>query len=234
MAVAAAPTQLPGPADRVHFADEQRRYRRKSWRFSVLAAFAAITTGIPACVVVTPLVYAVVLIGPIISFTWRTRRHLADAMAVQLTRQPDALVSALHALGVSAASKVKGADALAFLFVVWPTGTSGDGAVIGRFSRMHPKLHKRQQRLRLLGATNVSTARPRGQPWTPGRIVATLTLVLLVGPLSAIALGLSIVLVAMLTMLTLMMMMMMMVLLIAVWALFELLFIALPAWIAHR
>ncbi len=32
---------IPGPVDRVHFEDEQRRYRRKSWRFSVFAAFAA-------------------------------------------------------------------------------------------------------------------------------------------------------------------------------------------------
>jgi len=52
----AASTSIPGPVDRVHFEDEQRRYRRKSWRFSAFAAFAVVTTGIPACIVVTPLV----------------------------------------------------------------------------------------------------------------------------------------------------------------------------------
>ena len=59
---AAAPTSIPGPVDRVHFEDEQRRYRRKSWRFSVFAAFAALTTGIPACVIVTPVIYALALL----------------------------------------------------------------------------------------------------------------------------------------------------------------------------
>lgn len=174
---------------------------------------------------------SVVLIGPIISFMWRTRRHLADAMAVQLTRQPDALVTALHKIGYSRGSTVKGAGGLAFLFVVWPTGTSSDDAVIGQFSRMHPKLHKRQQRLRLLGATNVSTAKSRGERWTPGRILVTLVLVLVVGPLSAVAFGLSLVVLAMLTMLTLMVMM---IFLIVIWGVLKLLFITIPAWIAHR
>lgn len=175
-------------------------------------------------------VSSVVLIGPIVSFMWRTRRHLADAMAVQLTRQPDALVSALHKLGYAQTSTVKGAGGLAFLFWVWPTATSND-AVIGQFARMHPKLHKRQQRLRALGATNVSAAQASGQRWTPGKTVGVLLLTILIGPLSAIALGLSLVLIVMLTMLTLMIMM---VLLIVIWGVLKLLFITLPAWIAHR
>ena len=60
VAVAARP--IPGPEDRIHFADEQRRYRRKGWRFSAFAVVAVIITGIPACIVVTPLVYGVVLL----------------------------------------------------------------------------------------------------------------------------------------------------------------------------
>ena len=51
-----------GPVDRVHFADEQQRYRRKSWRFTLFAALAVLTTGIPACIIATPLIYAVVLV----------------------------------------------------------------------------------------------------------------------------------------------------------------------------
>jgi Zn-dependent protease with chaperone function len=175
-------------------------------------------------------VSSVVLIGPIISFMWRTRRHLADAMAVQLTRYPDGLVRALHKLSISRESTVKGAGGLEFLFIVWPGMTSND-AVIGQFSRMHPKLHKRQRRLRALGATNVSDAQASGERWTGGKTVGVILLTILIGPLSAVALGLSIVLIGMLTMLTLMIMM---ILMFAVWGGLKLVFIVIPGWIAKR
>jgi Zn-dependent protease with chaperone function len=80
---------------------------------------------------------SVVLIGPIVSFMWRARRHLADAMAIQLTRYPDGLASALRKLTTSQTATVKGTSGLEFLFFVWPGGTSND-AVIGQFGRMHP------------------------------------------------------------------------------------------------
>lgn len=174
---------------------------------------------------------SVVFIGPIISFMWRTRRHLADAMAVQLTRYPNGLVSALHKLSISRDATVKGAGGLEFLFIVWPGSTSGNDAVIGQFARMHPKLHKRQGRLRALGATNVSDAQTRGQRWTKGTWLAGGLLTLLIGPLMAVALGLSIVVLAMLTMLTLMIMM---ILMLAVWGGLKLIFIVIPGWIAKR
>ena len=176
-------------------------------------------------------VSSVVLIGPIISFMWRTRRHLADAMAVQLTRYPNSLVSALHKLAISNTSAVKGAEGLGFLFIVWPGTMSSSDAVVGQFSRMHPKLHKRQHRLRALGATNVSDAQASGDRWSVGKSFAVVLLTLLIGPLSAVALGLSIVLIGMLTMLTLMMMM---VLMFAVWGGLKLVFIIIPGWIAKR
>jgi Zn-dependent protease with chaperone function len=176
---------------------------------------------------------SVILIGPIVSFMWQTRRHLADAMAVQLTRNPNSLVTALHKLSISQKATVKGADGLGFLFIVWPgsIGSSRDTAVIGQFQRMHPKLHKRQRRLRALGATNVSTAQASGDRWTPGKTFGVVLLTLLIGPLMAIALGLSIVVLGMLTMLTLMIMMMLMF---AVWGGLKLIFIIIPGWIARR
>lgn len=174
---------------------------------------------------------SVVFIGPIISFMWRTRRHLADAMAVQLTRYPNGLVSALHKLSISREARVKGAGGLEFLFIVWPGGTSGNDAVIGQFARMHPKLHKRQRRLRALGATNVSDAQTLGERWTKGKLFAVVFLTVLIGPLMAVALGLSIVVLAMLTMLTLMIMMIFML---AVWGGLKLVFIVIPGWIAKR
>src|SRR5215212_4045848 len=90
-----------GPVDRVHFADEQRRYRRKSWRFTAFAALAVLTTGIPACIVVTPLIYAVVLVGayivnvfsPLSPATWASLQRLAEAIprAVQSIDEGGAL-----------------------------------------------------------------------------------------------------------------------------------------------
>ena len=174
---------------------------------------------------------SVVLIGPIVSFMWRSRRHLADAMAVQLTRYPNGLVSALHKLSISRTATVNGAGGLEFLFIVWPGGTSGKDAVIGQFGRMHPKLHKRQRRLRALGATNVSDAQTRSDFWTTRNVIASLILGLLIGPLLALAFGLSLVVLVMLTMLSLMMMEMLMF---AVWFGLKLVFITIPAWIAKR
>lgn len=42
--------------------------------------------------------FSYALLGPCMALLWRTRRYLADASAVQLTRSPDGLASALQAL----------------------------------------------------------------------------------------------------------------------------------------
>jgi Zn-dependent protease with chaperone function len=174
---------------------------------------------------------SVVLIGPIVSFMWRTRRHLADAMAVQLTRYPNGLSSALQKLSISRTALVKGAGGLEFLFIVWPGSTSSNDAVIGQFGRMHPKLHKRQRRLRALGATNVSDAATRAARWSKGTWIGVVLLTLIIGPLMALAFGLSLVVLTMLTMLSLLMMELVMF---AVWFGLKLVFITIPGWIAKR
>jgi Zn-dependent protease with chaperone function len=174
---------------------------------------------------------SVVLIGPIVSFMWRTRRHLADAMAVQLTRYPNGLASALQKLSISRTASVKGAGGLEFLFIVWPGSTTSSDAVIGQFARMHPKLHKRQRRLRALGATNVSEAQTRAARWSRGTWIGVTLLTLIIGPLMVVAFGLSLVCLAMLTMLSLLMMELVMF---AVWFGLKLLFITIPGWIAKR
>jgi hypothetical protein len=114
---------------------------------------------------------------------------------------------------------------------VWPGGTSGKDAVIGQFGRMHPKLYKRQRRLRALGATNVSDAQTRNDFWNKGTVIISLVLGLLIGPLLALAFGLSLVVLVMLTMLSLLMMEMLMF---AVWFGLKLVFITIPVWIARR
>jgi Zn-dependent protease with chaperone function len=51
-----------GPVDRESFFAAQRRHRRQTWRLTALCGFAAIVTGIPLSLVLTPMVFAVILI----------------------------------------------------------------------------------------------------------------------------------------------------------------------------
>jgi hypothetical protein len=77
----------------------------------------------------------------------------------------------------------------------------------------------------------VSDARAPGDRWTPGKTLGVVLLTVLIGPLMALALGLSVVALVMLTMLTLMIMMMLMF---AVWFGLKLVFVVIPGWIARR
>lgn len=184
---------------------------------------------------------SVALIGPIVSFMWRTRRHLADAMAVQLTRNPDALARALARLAREKTVVPKG-DALSLLFIVWPATVSSQDAVVGQFTRMHPKLYRRQRRLIALGAEPTVIRKPPGvwagvrdtlspSKWntmTPLAIVVSFLFFFVVPVLMATALVLSAILVVMLTMLSLMLMSVMMA---VAWAVLNFLFLTLPGWV---
>jgi Zn-dependent protease with chaperone function len=57
------------------------------------------------------------LFEPVAAFLWRTRRYLADATAVQLTRNPDALANALQSLGESG-GMIPGGKWASHLFIV--------------------------------------------------------------------------------------------------------------------
>ena len=184
---------------------------------------------------------SIALIGPIVSFMWRARRHLADAMAVQLTRNPEALARALRHLGTLPTVVPKGAE-LSLLFIVWPgTGASKD-AVVGQFARMHPKLHQRQQRLVALGADPVAVQKPPGiwpgirtalspSNWnrtTPLALVLMVLFFVVVPWLMVVALVAAAIALSMLTMLSLMLMVVQMF---VAWAVLKFLFLTLPAWI---
>jgi len=64
-----------------------------------------------------------VLLGPAMALVWRTRRYLADASAIQLTRNPDALAGALQSLSQDNTS-IPGSVWASHLFVVNPKGDS--------------------------------------------------------------------------------------------------------------
>jgi len=91
-----------------------------------------------------------------VGLLWRSRRYLADATAVQLTRNPTGLYRGLRRLG-EAGAVIPGGEGVAHLFIVGP---EGEGAHRGTFSEregllmgMHPSLTRRLKRLLRMGAT---------------------------------------------------------------------------------
>lgn len=69
----------------------------------------------------TMLFFLNLMLGPCMALVWRTRRYLADATAVQLTRNADGLASALQELGRDDNS-VAGGTWASHLFVIDPKG----------------------------------------------------------------------------------------------------------------
>ena len=121
----------------------------------------------------TQFIFGFVLVGPVLHRAWRARRYLADATAVQLTRNPDGLARALVTLS-QRGDVVPGTEWAAHLFAVGPPGSGGGGAPLVAF---HAPVAKRIDRLRAMGADVAAPARP---PYTRGGLVL---LLVLLGPL---------------------------------------------------
>lgn len=64
------------------------------------------------------------LLGPCMALLWRTRRYLADASSVELTRNPDALARALQCLSEDTTA-LSGGEWATHLFVINPKGDVG-------------------------------------------------------------------------------------------------------------
>lgn len=90
-----------------------------------------------------------------VALLWRSRRYLADATGVQLTRNPQGLYRALSHLGKSGAL-IPGGESVSHLFIIAPetrgpssaTFTQREGLLMG----MHPSLSLRLARLVRMGA----------------------------------------------------------------------------------
>jgi heat shock protein HtpX len=151
------------------------------------------------------------LAGPLLVFAWRSRVYLADASAVDLTRDPTALARALEGLGDGRG--LPGSVWLELLLVVGgrptPASDPRHGQSLsdtGLATSIDPPTDKRLARLERMGATQpagdqAATSRPRpqrrfglGLPWFALVILAPL--VLLVGILVVIAAALIVYLVA--------------------------------------
>lgn len=71
--------------------------------------------------------FLAILVGPCMALVWRTRRYLADASSVELTRNPDALAQTLERLAQDN-SAIPGGAWAAHLFVINPSGDHSTGS----------------------------------------------------------------------------------------------------------
>ena len=97
--------------------------------------------------------------GPAVSALWRSRRRLADASAVELTRNPDALLGALERLR-GADVIPKGAEPLSFLFPVWGKDAADRTDIVGQVVGLHLEPAPRHAALERLGALYRGGANP--------------------------------------------------------------------------
>jgi len=98
------------------------------------------------------------LLGPPLAVLWRNRRYSADAVAVQLTRDPDALALALRQ--ITEASVPPGGSGREYFFIHVPAATLAEQNRGGSGIRMslHPPISRRLARLVAMGANDVGAA----------------------------------------------------------------------------
>jgi Zn-dependent protease with chaperone function len=101
--------------------------------------------------------WTALFLGPPLGFLWRNRRYAADAVAVQLTRDPDALALALRQIAGS--DVPAGGEGRAYLFVHAARGAIAGGRR-GMTMSLHPTIGRRVARLVAMGANSVGPAQP--------------------------------------------------------------------------
>lgn len=102
------------------------------------------------------------VLGPLLSLAWRRRKYMADATAVQLTRDPDTLGQALQKLRGAPVEGAFGAW-ISHLCIV-PSALIGARSILGAASvPMSPSLDRRLKALGVMGA-HVSLQAARTMP----------------------------------------------------------------------
>ena len=109
----------------------------------------------PAAIAAKAIIWLTLFVmAPFVSVLWRTRRKLADATAIQLTRYPAALAEAYRTLA-GLDMKVPGAVEVHFLFPVWDPAVDLDQTrqdVTSAVMHLQLPLEPRLRRLERLGA----------------------------------------------------------------------------------
>ena len=131
-----------GADDDPDYADEQPGTLKSIVTLPFLVAGGAFT--------VTSMIFGLLVVNPFLRRAWRARRHLADAAAVQLTRNPDGLARALAKLA-ERGGVVPGTEWTAHLFAVGDARPADDGSAPMR--TFHPAVADRVDRLRAMGSS---------------------------------------------------------------------------------
>jgi Zn-dependent protease with chaperone function len=105
------------------------------------------------------MIFGWLVVNPFLRRAWWSRRHLADASAVRLTRNPDGLARALTTLATRGGI-VPGTEWAAHLFAVGGM-VPGPGDVQSPMPSFQPPLADRFERLRRMGATVPMPSGPR-------------------------------------------------------------------------
>jgi len=129
------------------------------------------------------------LLGIVVALLWRNRRYFADASAVQLTRDPDALAGALRKLSVHGGVP-PGGDAVEYVFFFGRqrAAEKGFGTKAGVVMPLQPSLKGRLRRLIAMGA-KPDASRHAGMPLA---LKATLGCAMLVIAPLIVALGVAV------------------------------------------
>jgi heat shock protein HtpX len=111
--------------------------------------------GNPIAIVLIVIALLLSIIAPLLALmirfaVSRQREFLADAGAVELTRYPQGMISALEKLGSSTAPLDRANRATAHLYIVNPLRTKKDRHELNSVFRTHPPMHERLARLRAL------------------------------------------------------------------------------------
>jgi Zn-dependent protease with chaperone function len=129
----------------------------------------------PAAVAAKAIIWLTLFVmAPFVSVLWRTRRKLADATAIQLTRYPGALAQAYRTLA-GLDMKVPGAVAVHFLFPVWDPEVDRDQTrqdITSVVMHLQLALEPRLRRLERLGAPADGAALAIADPGYTWREVA--------------------------------------------------------------
>ncbi len=128
-----------------------------------------------------------VLLAPLLALGWRRRKYMADAIAVQLTRDPDTLGSALEKIRGAAVDGAFGAW-ITHLSVV-PSPLIGARSILGGSSiPMSPSLDRRLKALGLMGAHVAPRTGRTPPPWAWALLAPVIALLVVL--MSAVVFGL--------------------------------------------